>query len=381
MTHPATRAMHASAHKDKTFNSVMAPLYPSSTFYFDKIGENKGFDYSRSGNPTRKILEETLASLEGGTACICTATGMAAVAGVLHLLKPGDHVVTGNDIYGGSYRLMHDVFSKYQISFSFIDMTDLSLVKSSIQDNTALIWIETPSNPMLRIFDIQAITGLARSRQILTVVDNTFMSPCFQRPFELGVDMIVHSTTKYINGHSDVVGGAIITNDADLDEKVAFMTNACGLTESPWDAWLVLRGVRSLTQRMEAHAGGAQQVAEFLNQHPKVTEAIYPGLPDHPQYDLARQQMTGFGGMVTFTVDAEQEQLNTFFNALEFFSLAESLGGVESLIEAPWYMSHMSMSEAARSTAGIKPGTIRVSVGLEHPDDLIDDLKRGLDLL
>ncbi len=381
MTHPATRAMHASAHRDQTFNSVMTPLYPSSTFYFDKIGENKGFDYSRSGNPTRKVLEETLAALEGGTGCICTATGMAAVAGVLHLLKPGDHVVTGNDIYGGSYRLMHDVFSKYQISFSFIDMTDLSLVKSSIQDNTALIWIETPSNPMLRIFDIQAITDLARSRQVLTVVDNTFMSPCFQKPFELGVDMIVHSTTKYINGHSDVVGGAIITNDADLDEKVAFMTNACGLTESPWDAWLVLRGVRSLTQRMEGHAKGAQQVAEFLNQHPKVTEAIYPGLPSHPQYDLACQQMTGFGGMVTFTVDADQEQLNTFFNALEFFSLAESLGGVESLIEAPWYMSHMSMSEEARSTAGIKPGTIRVSVGLEHPDDLIDDLKRGLDLL
>lgn len=376
-----TQAIHGSKRKDTTYNSVVTPLYPSSTFLFDKIGENKGFDYSRSGNPTRKILEETLAALEGGTACVCTATGMAAVAGVLHLLKPGDHVVTGNDIYGGSYRLMHDVFSKYDISFSYIDMTDLSLIKNTIKDNTALIWIETPSNPMLRIIDIQAVIDLAQPRQILTAVDNTFMSPCFQRPFDMGADIVVHSTTKYINGHSDVVGGAIITKNPILDQKIAFITNACGLTESPWDAWLVLRGVRSLPQRMKAHAAGALQVASFLEQHPKVVETIYPGLPSHPQHDLAKKQMSGFGGMVTFTVEASQNQLDKFFNALEFFSLAESLGGVESLIEAPWYMSHLSMSEAARRTAGINPGTIRVSVGLEHPDDLINDLNKGLSTL
>jgi cystathionine gamma-synthase len=381
MTQPATQAMHSSTGKDTTFNSVMTPLYPSSTFFFDRIGENKGFDYSRSANPTRKALEETLAALEGGTACVCTATGMAAVAGVLHLLKPGDHVVTGNDIYGGSYRLMHDVFSKYDISFSFIDMTDVSRVTDAIQDNTALIWIETPSNPMLRIVDIEAISALAQSRQIITAVDNTFMSPYFQRPLAMGIDMVVHSTTKYINGHSDVVGGAIITNNPDLNERVAFITNACGLTESPWDAWLVLRGVRSLAQRMEAHAASAQQVAQFLDQHPKVIETLYPGLSSHPQHELAKKQMSGFGGMVSFVVDATQTQLNSFFNALKYFSLAESLGGVESLIEAPWFMSHLSMSEAARSTAGIKPGTIRVSVGLEHPDDLIDDLRKALDVL
>lgn len=381
MIKPATQAIHGSERRDTTFNSVVTPLYPSSTFSFERIGENKGFDYSRSGNPTRKVLEETLAGLEAGTACVCTASGMAAVAGVLHLLKPGDHVVTGNDIYGGTYRIMHDVFSKYGIAFSFIDMTDLSMVENAIRDNTALIWIETPSNPMLRLVDIRAVGKLAQSRQILTAVDNTFMSPYFQRPLEMGIDLVVHSTTKYINGHSDVVGGAIIAGDPTLGEEIAFITNACGLTESPWDAWLVLRGVRSLPQRMESHAFGACQIAQFLDQHPKVIETLYPGLASHPQHDLAQKQMSGFGGMVTFTVDATQTQLDTFFNALEFFSLAESLGGVESLIEAPWYMSHLSMSETARCTAGIKPGTIRASVGLEHPDDLINDLTRGLDVL
>ncbi|UCD52579.1 MAG: PLP-dependent transferase [Phycisphaerales bacterium] len=378
MPRPATRAVHGSDRKDTTFNSVMTPLYPSSTFYFDRLGENKGFDYTRSGNPTRRVLEDTLASLEGGSACVCTATGMAAVVGVLHLLKPGDHVITGNDIYGGSYRLMHEVFSRYDIRFDFLDMTDPENVRSALADNTALIWIETPSNPMLRLVDIQAITAIARERQILAAVDNTFMSPYFQRPFELGADIIVHSTTKYINGHSDVVGGAIITNRPDLDERIAFITNACGLTESPWDAWLVLRGVQSLAQRMEAHAATAAKIAMYLNQHPKVKQTYYPGLESHPQIDLARKQMSGFGGMVSFDIEADKGKLDTFFSALRYFKLAESLGGVESLIESPWYMSHTSMSEQARRDAGIKPGTIRVSVGLEHADDLIEDLEHGL---
>jgi cystathionine beta-lyase/cystathionine gamma-synthase len=300
---------------------------------------------------------------------------------VLHLLKPGDHVITGHDIYGGSYRLMHDVFSRYGIHFDFIDMTDLSRVEDALTDSTALIWIETPSNPLLRIVDIQAVTTLARSRGIPTAIDNTFMSPYFQRPFDLGVDIVVHSTTKYINGHSDVVGGAIVTKDPQWDERVAFITNACGLTESPWDAWLVLRGIRSLPQRMRAHAAAAQEVANYLNQHPKVVKTHYPGLPEHPQHELAKKQMSGFGGMVTFELDASQAQLDAFFNKLQLFNLAESLGGVESLIEAPWYMSHLSMSEEARVTAGIKPGTIRVSVGLEHADDLIQDMDQGLSVL
>ncbi|MHC4517112.1 MAG: trans-sulfuration enzyme family protein [Planctomycetota bacterium] len=378
MPRSATKAVHGSDRKDTTFNSVMTPLYPSSTFYFDKIGENKGFDYTRSGNPTRRVLEDTLASLEGGSACVCTATGMAAVAAVLHLLKPGDHVITGNDIYGGSYRLMHDVFRRYDINFEFIDMTDPARVRDALAENTALIWIETPSNPMLRLVDIEAVTKLARERGILTAVDNTFMSPYFQRPLELGSDIIVHSTTKYINGHSDVVGGAIVTNQPELDEKIAFVTNACGLTESPWDAWLVLRGVQSLAQRMEAHAASAEKIAAYLSRHPKVRKTYYPGLESHPQIELARKQMTGFGGMVTFEIDADKDQLDAFFGALRYFSLAESLGGVESLIEPPWYMSHTSMSEQARRDAGITPGTVRVSVGLEHTDDLIEDLQSGL---
>jgi len=378
MPHPATRAVHGSDCKDTTFNSVMTPLYPSSTFSFDRIGEHKGFDYTRSGNPTRRVLEDTLASLEGGTDCVCTGTGMAAVAAVLHLLQPGDHVITGNDIYGGSYRLMHDVFSRYGIDFSFIDMTDPANVKDAIRKETALIWIETPSNPMLRLVDIQAVTDLARAQKIFTVVDNTFMSPCFQRPFELGVDIIVHSTTKYINGHSDVVGGAVVTNGAELDERVAFITNACGLTESPWDAWLVLRGVQSLAQRMEAHAASAARLATYLEQHPKVKQTYYPGLASHPQLELAKKQMTGFGGMVSFDVDADKDKLDAFFGTLRYFKLAESLGGVESLIESPWYMSHTSMSEEARREAGITPGLVRVSVGLEHADDLIEDLENGL---
>lgn len=381
MPHSTTKAVHGSDCRDTTFNSVMTPLYPSSTFSFDKIGEHKGFDYTRSGNPTRRVLEDTLAALEGGTACICTGTGMAAVAAVLHLLALGDHVVAGHDIYGGSYRLMHDVFSRYGVTFEFIDMTDPARVKDAIRENTALIWIETPSNPMLRLVDIKAVTDLARERNILTVVDNTFMSPCFQRPFELGADIIVHSTTKYINGHSDVVGGAVVTNRPDLAERIAFITNACGLTESPWDAWLVLRGVRSLAQRMAAHAAGAQRIATYLEGHPQVRQTYYPGLESHPQIDLARRQMTGFGGMVTFDVDADREKLDRFFGALRYFSLAESLGGVESLIESPWYMSHASMSESARRDAGITPGTVRVSVGLEHADDLIEDLDNGLKAL
>ena len=378
MPHPATRAVHGSDCKDRTFNSVMTPLYPSSTFAYDRIGEHRGFDYTRSGNPTRRVLEDTLASLEGGSACVCTATGMAAVAAVLYLLKPGDHVITGHDIYGGSYRLMHDVFSRYGIEFEFIDMTDPARVKDAIRRETALIWIETPSNPMLRLVDIQAVTELAREREILTAVDNTFMTPCFQRPFELGVDIIVHSTTKYINGHSDVVGGAIVTNRPDLDERIAFIANACGLTESPWDAWLVLRGVQSLAPRMQAHAAGAEKIAAWLDRHPKVLKTYFPGLPSHPQIELAKRQMTGFGGMVTFQIDADKEELDRFFGALRYFSLAESLGGVESLIESPWYMSHMSMSEQARREAGITTGTIRVSVGLENADDLIEDLENGL---
>jgi cystathionine gamma-synthase len=374
----ATTVVHGGKVQDDSFNSVMPPLYPSSTFSFDRLGVNRGYDYTRSGNPTRAALERCIAELEGGTDAVCTGTGMSAVLGVLQTFSCGDHVIAGHDIYGGSYRLMHDVMSRMGIEFTFVDMVETANVEAAWKPNTKLLWVETPSNPRLQLTDIAAVSALARERGAITVVDNTFMSPVFQKPLSLGADIVVHSTTKYINGHSDVVGGAIVSGSEAQAEKIRFITNACGLTESPWDAWLVLRGIRTLPQRMSAHAAGAQQLAEHLEQHPRVNFVCYPGLKSHPQYDLAQQQMTGAGGIVTFDVDADKQGLDRIFGALELYSLAESLGGVESLIESPWYMSHMSMSEEARTRAGILPGTIRVSVGIENPEDLITDLDKGL---
>ena len=376
-----TRVVHSGKIADTAFNSVMPPLYPSSTFAFDRLGENKGFDYTRSGNPTRKALEECLADLEGGVDSVCTGTGMSAVTGILHLLQPGDHVVAGHDIYGGTYRLMHEVFTKLGITFSFVEMVDPHNVRQALTPATRMVWIETPSNPMLKLADIAAIAAIAREQGAISVVDNTFLSPVFQQPLALGVDIVMHSTTKYINGHSDVVGGVIISRNEELAERIRYLTNALGLTESPWDAWLVLRGVRTLPHRMRAHAAGAQRLAEHLETHPQVVAVHYPGLPTHPQHALAQQQMEGYGGIVTFEVDTDKAGLDRLFAALSLYSLAESLGGVESLIESPWYMSHMSMSEEARTHAGIHTGTIRVSVGIEDPADLIEDLNKGLEAM
>ena len=377
----ATRAIHGGKINDTTFNSVMPPLYPTSTFAFDRIGVTKGYDYTRSGNPTRAALEDCIAELEGGVSAVCTGTGMSAVTNILHLLSPGDHVVAGHDIYGGTYRLMADVFSRFNIEFEFVDLSDLANARRAISARTTMVWVETPSNPMLKITDIAAVAALAKQHNAITVVDNTFLSPCFQQPIALGADIVMHSTTKYINGHSDVVGGAVISATTELAEKIAYLTNACGLSESPWDAWLVLRGVRTLPQRMAVHADNAQALAEWLTVHPKVTAVHYPGLPTHPQHALACSQMKGFGGVVTFELDAGREQLDAVFAELKLFSLAESLGGVESLIEAPWFMSHMSMSEQARTNAGIHHGTVRVSVGIERAEDLIQDLANGLNAL
>lgn len=376
-----TQTIHGGKVADSAFNSVMPPLYPTSTFAFDRIGVNKGYDYTRSGNPTRRALEDCLAGLEGGAGAVCTATGMAAVTAVLHLLAPGDHVVAGHDLYGGTYRLMHDVFARLGIGFTFADLSQPETLASSLRAETRMLWIETPSNPMLRLTDIAAAVEQVRGRELLTVVDNTFLTPCFQQPLSLGVDIVVHSTTKYINGHSDVVGGAVISATPEVHERVGFVANALGLTESPWDAWLVLRGVRTLPQRMAAHATNAQRLAEFLAHHPRVPDVYYPGLPCHPQFSLAKRQMKGYGGVVSFALETDQAGLDRVFGGLRLFSLAESLGGVESLIEAPWFMSHLSMSEDARRRAGIQPGTVRVSVGIEDADDLLADLAAGLECL
>ncbi|MCZ7662656.1 MAG: PLP-dependent aspartate aminotransferase family protein [Thermoleophilia bacterium] len=373
-----TAAVHVGVAKDTAYNSVITPIYPSSTFCFDRVGENKGYDYTRSGNPTRTALEENLAALEGAGFARCTCTGMAAIVAVLFLLRQGDHVVAGHDIYGGTYRLFETLFPRFGVSFSFVDMCDESAVRSALRPETRMLWIETPSNPLLNIVDIAAMVAIAREHDVLTVADNTFLSPYFQRPLDLGVDVVLHSTTKYLNGHSDVVGGVVMATRADLVDRLGFIVNAMGLANSPFDAWLVLRGVKTLGPRMEAHQRGALALAAFLDGHPRVRRVYYPGLPHHPGHELAQRQQSGFGGMLSFDLDIEALDPDTFFGRLRYFSLAESLGGVESLIEQPWTMSHAGMGEEARRAAGISPGTMRVSVGIEHPDDLVEDMEQAL---
>ncbi len=373
-----TRAVHTGVYKDASYNSVTTPIYPTSTFYFDALRKNKGYDYTRSGNPTRTALEENIASLEGGVGASATATGMAAITTALFFLKPGDHVVTGDDIYGGTYRLFDQVFSSWGIDFHFIHMRDSNTLRKALTKKTKMIWIETPSNPLLNIVDLEAVIALARKKDILTVVDNTFLSPYFQKPFEFGADMVMHSTTKYLNGHSDVVGGALVYGNKDLERKGRFLINTLGVSQAPFDAWLVLRGVKTLAQRMEAHQANARTIAQFLEKHKSVKKVYYPGLQSHSQYALIKKQMTGFGGIVSFELDTQNVPLDAFFRKLKYFSLAESLGGVESLVEHPYSMSHASMGKAALKTSGITPETIRISAGIEGVQDLINDLDHAL---
>ena len=373
-----TKAVHTGVNIDKTFNSVITPIYPSSTFYFDEIGKNKGYDYTRSGNPTRAALEANIAALEGGVNCSVTATGMAAITAAMFFLKSGDHIITGDDIYGGTYRLFNSVFKPMGYEFSFINMRDLKAVKAAVRKNTKMFWIETPSNPLLNIVDIEAVVTIAKKIKALSVVDNTFMSPYFQKPFEFGADMVVHSTTKYINGHSDVVGGAIIYGRKELQERGRFLVNALGIAQSPYDAWLVLRGVKTLVCRMEVHQANAIKLAHFLQEHKNIKKVYYPGLKSHPQPQLIEKQMKGFGAMLSFELNTRKVSLNKFFKKLQYFALAESLGGVESLVEAPWFMSHASMGAAGLKASGITQETVRVSVGIEDAEDLIADLNQAL---
>lgn len=375
----ATQAVHTGVYIDQSYNSVTTPIYPTSTYYFDKLGSHKGYDYSRTANPTRSALAKNLAALENGTHAEITATGMAAVTACMMLFKPGDHIIVGQDVYGGTYRLINDVFKPMGYDISFVDMRDINQVKAQIRPVTRALWIETPSNPLLNLVDIAELTKLGKQHQLTSIVDNTFLSPYFQQPLELGADIVVHSTTKYINGHSDVVGGTVITRDPELSKRLAFIVNATGIACSPFDAFLVLRGVKTLPLRMEAHQQNAMALATFLDDHRKVKQVYYPGLPTHPQHALAQKQMRGFGGMLSFDVDLNQVDLDTLFAKLSLFHLAESLGGVESLIEQPWSMSHASMSEQARIQAGISPATIRIAVGIEDTDDLLADMKQALE--
>ncbi|HCO43434.1 trans-sulfuration enzyme family protein [Immundisolibacter sp.] len=374
----ATRCVHGGVYKDPLYNSVVTPLYPSSTFYFEGPRQTSGYDYTRTKNPTRDALEENLASLEGGAGATAVATGMAAITTALHLLPPGAHVIAGNDIYGGTYRLFANVLPARGLRFSLVDMGDLNAVAAAFEPDTALVWIETPSNPLLRLTDIAAVSALAREHGALICADNTFLSPYLQRPLALGADLVVHSTTKYLNGHSDVVGGAIVAGTPELAEKVAATANALGTTSSPYDAWLVLRGVKTLPLRMQAHERNAQALAQFLLEHPKVSRVHYPGLPDHPGHALARRQQDGFGAMLSFDLEGGEAAVFRLVERLKLYAFAESLGGVESLIEHPASMSHAAMTPQAQAQAGIGPGLVRVSVGIEDADDLIADLAAGL---
>jgi len=374
----ATRAIHAGQHPDPTTGAIMTPVYLSSTYVQASPGVHKGYDYSRTSNPTRKAYEDCLASLESGKHGFAFASGCAASTTIMHLLKAGDHVVANDDMYGGTFRLFDKVIKNNGVEFSYVNLTNADNFAGAVKPNTKLVWLETPTNPMLKLVDIRKIAAEAKKRGILTVVDNTFMSPYFQRPLELGADIVVHSTTKFINGHSDIVGGAVVTADDKLAERIGFFSNSIGAIQATFDSFLCMRSLKTLPVRMRAHAHNGLAIAEFLEKHPKVEKVIYPGLKSHPQYDLAREQMTGFGGMITFYVKGGLNESRAFLEKVKIFSLAESLGGVESLIEHPAIMTHASVPAETRRTLGIADNLVRLSVGIEDLNDLLWDLEQAL---
>jgi len=373
-----TIAIHAGQRPDKAYGAVSPPIYQTSTFAFADVGKTTGYDYSRTANPTRKILEDTIAALEGGKAGFAFATGMAAETTVIHLLKAGDHVISGDDIYGGTYRLFENIMKNLGLEFTYVRMDSRAKIEKAIRPNTKMLWLETPSNPLLNIVDVEMVADIARKHKILTAIDNTFASPYLLRPIEYGIDLVVHSTTKYLNGHCDVVGGAVVTTTDELTQKMQFLLNAMGTCASPFDCWLVLRGIETLPVRMRQHEENARAIANHLNKHQAVKRVYYPGLPTHPGHDIAKRQMKGFGGMVSFEVKGGIEAANKFQKKIKIFALAESLGGAASLAEHPGTMSHASMPKDVREKVGIIDDLIRLSIGLENADDLIEDLDHAL---
>ncbi len=371
-----TRTIVATTHTDPAYGSIGTPIYQTSNFRFKKPGESTGFDYTRSGNPTRATLEDVLADLEGGAKAVAIATGMAAIATVLSHFDRGAHIIATHDCYGGTARLLRLLETQGKLEVSFVDLGDPVAVRNEIRPETACLWIETPSNPLLQVVDVRALVALAKVYGLLVAVDNTFLSPFFFRPLELGADVVVHSTTKWLNGHSDVVGGAIVARTRELGGRFYYLANALGTTTGSFDSWLVLRGIKTLAVRMKQHEANAQQVAEFLSQHPAVSEVYYPGLPTHATHALAKEQFSGFGGVISFRI--ANGTINEVLAGTKIFSLAESLGGVESLIEHPATMSHASMAPELRERAGITNDLIRISIGIEHADDLIQDLSSAL---
>jgi len=376
----ATRAIHSGQEPDPLTGAVTVPIYPTSTYVQQGIGENKGYEYSRVSNPTRTRLEQNLAALEGGVAARVFSSGMAAIHAIVSTLKSGDHLVCGNDLYGGTPRLFNQVMADFGLEFSYVDTSDAGNVERALRPNTRMVYVETPTNPLMWLSDLPAISAICRRKKVALVVDNTFMSPYFQQPLALGADLVVHSTTKFLNGHSDGLGGVVIcAHQADAD-KLAFLQKSIGAILSPFECWLVLRGVKTLAARMEIHDRSGRIVADFLAKHKKVQAVFYPGLSDHPQHALARRQMSGFGAMITFETGS-LKNANRMLKKLRVCSLGESLGGVETLISHPATMTHAGLGPKGRKAIGITDGMVRISVGIEDVDDILDDLDQGLNAI
>ncbi len=373
-----TLAIHAGQEPDPTTGAIMTPVYLTSTYVQSGPGEHKGYEYSRTQNPTRHALERCLAALEGAKYGAAFASGLAGTDMLMHMFEAGDHIICSDDVYGGTFRLFDKVFKRHGLSFSFVDLSNPANLEPAITPNTKAVWVETPTNPMLKLVDLAKVAEIAKRRKLISICDNTFMTPYFQKPLEFGFDIVCHSTTKYLNGHSDCIGGFVCTSNQELADKISFLQNAVGGIPSPMDSFLVLRGVKTLHVRMERHAQNAARIAEFLVKQPKVNKVTWPGLESHPQHALARAQMTGFGGMMTFDIKGGLESARRFLKTVKLFALAESLGGVESLIEHPAIMTHASIPPETRQRLGITDGLIRLSVGIEDAQDLIEDLTAGL---
>lgn len=375
-----TKAIHAGLKPDESTGAIMTPIYQTSTYVQDGIGNHKGFQYSRSKNPTRSALEANIAALENAQFGACFGSGMAAIDCILKTLKPGDEVISTNDLYGGTYRIFNSVFANYNIKFHFVDLRKAESIEGYINDNTRMIWLETPTNPMLNILDIAAIAKYSKGSNIMLVIDNTFATPYLQRPLDLGADVVMHSATKYLGGHSDVVMGALVTSDRVIADEIYRIQNSCGAICGPQDAFLVLRGIKTLHLRMQRHCDNGEKIAHFLKSHPAVENVYWPGFEDHPNHDVAKNQMEGFGGMLSFSLKNNRlEDAHTVCKHVKVFSLAESLGGVESLIGHPVTMTHAAIPQEEREAAGIVDSLIRLSVGVEDADDLIEDLKQALE--
>lgn len=374
-----TKAIHAGQEPDPSTGAIMTPIYQTSTYWQESPGKHKGYAYARGKNPTRTALEKCLAELEGAKYALCFSSGMGAIDAVMKLLRPGDEVITGDDLYGGSYRMFTKVFAPFGIKFHFIDMKDVENIKKHINSNTKLIWLETPTNPTMQIIDIEACAKIAKENKLICAVDNTFASPYLQNPLALGAHIVMHSATKYLGGHSDVIMGALCVSDDSLYTQLAFIHNSCGATPGPMDSFLVLRGLKTLHIRMERHCANGKKIAEFLKTHPKIDKLYWPGFTDHPNHAIAKKQMRDFGGMISFSLKGnKQEEAFKIASSMKVFSLAESLGGVESLINHPATMTHASIPKEERDKAGVVESLLRLSVGIEDIDDLIADLKQAL---